>query len=200
MLRSVSSFIFARCAVLFYLVMRFFKEITIVKANPQAVFDFLVNIDRLYEVWHPIDHVFCRTLTRKLDREGCLFHFLEILGWFPFYLVVQVTSLDPNRYIEYRPIFPLSLLKLGFGYFQIEPISPEASRLTAYAEWGWRLPILATAFDVVSNLVVKEAVVKRHVREEGENLKSYVETRVGIGSSSAKRKLSGISDKFSALL
>ena len=151
-------------------------DVTIVNTDPKPIFDFLTHIDSLYKVWNPKDHAFCRTLFRRLDQKGCIFHFLEILGWFPLYLPTRITKIEPNRYIEYAPLFPLSLLNLGYGYFKIDRISPQQSKLIAYAQWGWNLPILGPLFDAFSNFCVNKETAIQHIREEGANLKRYVET------------------------
>lgn len=152
------------------------KEETIIDTSPQPIFDFLTHIDSLYKVWHPKDHVFCKTLFRTLDKTGCIFHFLEIIGWFPLYIPTKVTKIEPNRYIEYEPIFSLSFFKPGFAYFKIESISAQQSKLTAYVQWGWKSPVLSPLFDAVANLLIRKKVAEQHIREEGLNLKRYVET------------------------
>lgn len=145
------------------------KEETIINTSPKNIFNFLVNIDSLYKVWHPKDHVFCKVLFGQLSKKGCRLHFLEIIGGFPLYLTAKITEVRKDEYLEYVPAFPFSLLKTGKAYFRIEKISDTQSKLIASVEYGNRI------FDKIANLFVKTELVKKHIREEGENIRSYLE-------------------------
>jgi hypothetical protein len=152
-----------------------FKDETIINAPPERVFWFLTNIDKLYKEWHPKDHVFCHTLYKSLDQKGSIVHFFEWIGGFPLYLVALTTKVEKNHYIEYVPVFPLSLLKLGFGSFQIEKISEKESKLTAYVEGGYKLPVIGSALDWLVRKMISFEAIRRHMKEEGENIKKYLE-------------------------
>ena len=146
-------------------------EETIVDAPAKDVFNFLVNIDSLYKIWHPKDHIFCKVLSGSLSKKGCRFHFLEIIGGLPLYLVAKVTEVRENEYLEYVLAFPFSLLKTGKAYFQIEKISDNKSRLIAYVEYGNKF------LEKIANFLVKTPSVKKHIQEEGENVKKYLERK-----------------------
>jgi len=146
-------------------------EETIINIPAKNVFNFLVNIDSMYKIWHPKDHVFCNVLSGSLVKKGCRFHFLEIINGFPLYLVARITEVRENEYLEYVPSFPFSLLKTGKAYFKIEKISENQSRLIAYVEYGNQF------FDSIINFFVKTIAVKKHINEEGENLKRYLEQK-----------------------
>ena len=62
-------------------------------------------------------------------------------------------------------------LKTGKANFQIEKISDNQSRLIAYVEYGNKF------FDKVANFLVKTSAAKKHIQEEGENIKRYLEQR-----------------------
>jgi len=79
---------------------------TIIDVPAEDIFNFLVNIDSLYKIWHPKDHIFCRVLSGSLSKKGCRFHFFEIIGGFPLYLMAKVTEVRENEYLEYVPAFP----------------------------------------------------------------------------------------------
>ncbi len=147
------------------------KEETVINTPAKAIFDFLTNIDSLYKVWHPRDHVFCRVISGTLSKKGCRFHFLEMIGGFPLYLVAIITEVRENEYLEYVPAFPFSMLKTGKAYFQIEKISDNQSKLIAYAEYG------NNYFDKITNFLVKTSAAEKHIQEEGENMKTYLETQ-----------------------
>lgn len=146
-------------------------EETIVNVPAKDVFNFLVNIDSLYKVWHPKDHIFCRVLSGSLAKRGSRFHFLEIIGGFPLYLTAKIIDVREDEYLEYVPAFPFSLLKTGKAYFRVEKISDNQSRLIAYVEYGNKF------LDKIANFLVKTSFAKKHIREEGENLKNYLEQK-----------------------
>lgn len=150
------------------------KEQIIINKNPKNVFSFLTHIDSLYKVWHRKDHVFCKTISGTLSKKGCVFHFLEIIGGFPLYLVVKVTHLENNRDIVYKPIFPFSLLNLGWGYFRIDSITPNQSKLTAFVEYGFKTARL----DKIMSFFVKTSEIKKHIKEEGSYMKKYLEKHI----------------------
>lgn len=149
------------------------KEETFINAPAKSVFEFLTHIDLLYKTWHRNDHFFCKTISGTLSKKGCVFHFLERIGGFPLYLIAKVTDIKKNEYIEYKPASPFSLLKTGKGYFQIEKISDNKSRLIAYVEYGDKYGIL----DRLANIFIKPAVARKHIQEEGINLKIYLESQ-----------------------
>lgn len=146
-------------------------EQTTINAPAKDIFNFLVNIDSLYKIWHPKDHVFCRVLSGSLAKKGGRFHFLEIINGFPLYLTAKITEARENEYLEYVPAFPFSLLKTGKAYFKIQKISDGQSKLIAYAEYGNKF------FDKIANFLVKTSAAKKHIVEEGENLKKYLENQ-----------------------
>lgn len=149
------------------------KEETFINAPAKSVFGFLTHIDLLYKTWHPKDHVFCKTISGTLSKKGCVFHFLEVIGRFPIYSIVKVSELKSDEYIEYSPIFPFSLLRIGKGYFRIETLSKNKSKLIAYTEYGDKSGII----DRMANLVIKASDIRKHMREEGINLKIYLESQ-----------------------
>lgn len=150
------------------------KEETTINVPAITVYKFLINIDSLYKVWHPRDHIFCKTIFGSLSKKGCRFYFLEIIGGFPLFLTAKITEVRENEYLEYVPAFPLSLLKTGKAYFRIEKISDNQSRLIAYVEYGNKF------FDKIANFLVKTAAAKKHIKEEGENMKRYLENQKEI--------------------
>ena len=149
------------------------KEETFINAPAKSVFGFLTHIDLLYKTWHRKDHVFCKTISGTLSKKGCVFHFLERIGGFPLYLIAKVTEVKNNEYIEYVPVFPFSLFKTGKGYFRIEKISDDKSRLIAYVEYGDKSGFL----DRIANFFIKTSAARKHMREEGVNLKIYLESQ-----------------------
>ena len=157
-----------------------YRDETIINASPERVFWFLTNIDKLYKEWHMKDHVFCHTLFGSLDKKGSIIHFFEWVGGFPLYLIAQTSKMEKDHYIEYVPVFPLSLLRLGFGSFQIEKISDRESKLIAYVEAGYKLPVIGEALDWLVRKMISFEAIRRHMKEEGENIQKYLERKYGL--------------------
>lgn len=150
------------------------KEEVIVEVPSQNVYYFLTHIDELYKIWHPKHHVFCKTLYKNLTETGCVFHFLEIIGGVPLYLVVKVSLIKNNQYIEYKPIFPVSIFNLGAGYFYIEAISENKTKLTAVVEFGDRFGLL----EKICQVFLKTSTLRQHIKDEGSYLKRYLENPI----------------------
>jgi hypothetical protein len=85
------------------------REETVINTSPSPIFNFLTTIDKKYKIWHPKSHFFCKTIKGMLGQSGAVFHFLETLGVIPLYLIVKITKVQKKVYLEYKPIFPLSL-------------------------------------------------------------------------------------------
>jgi len=159
--------------------MIYFKDETIIKASPERVYYFLTHIDKLYKQWHPKDHVFLHAIYGAIDKMGSIVHFFEWINRFPLYLVVQTTKVEKNNYLEYGLVFPFSLLKLGMGSFKIEKISDEETKLIAYVEGGYNTPIIGPALDFLTRKAISFDAIRKHMKEEGENIKKYLENYTG---------------------
>ena len=86
-------------------------------------------------------------------------------------LKFRITKVVPNRTIEYRSVFPLSLLAPG-NKFLIEPRG--GNRCVFVAQGSLRLP--RWLFERLHKKHKgKIEATKRHMKEEGENLKRAVE-------------------------
>ena len=152
-----------------------FTDETIINASSDKVFYFLTHIDRLYKKWHSKDHIFCHALIGSLDRKGSMVHFFEWIGHFPLYLIAQISKVDKDHYIEYLPVFPFSLLRLGYGSFTIEKISNNEIKLVAYVEGGYNIPVIGSFLDFIVRKLISFDAIKKHMNEEGENIKRYLE-------------------------
>ena len=148
-------------------------EETIIGAPVEKVYKFMCNFDVLYKDWHPKSHIFCQTLYGSIDKPGSIVHFLEILGWLPLYLPVQITKVIPNQILEAEGIFPLSLLKLGRGGFYFKSVSKNKTKFTAYVHAGYN-GIFGNLLEKIIWSLVPKSLVLDHMREEGENIKKYL--------------------------
>ena len=93
-----------------------------VEATPEEVFEWLVERFKdkeSYQAWHP-DHVDIRWIKGGPLKEGSIVCADEYLHGVLHRLKFRIVKIVPNRRIEYRSLFPLSLLAPG-NTFVIEP-------------------------------------------------------------------------------
>ena len=86
-----------------------------VKAAPVEIYDFLVQCMKdkeAYKKWHP-EHVDIYWIKGKPLEEGSIFCAEEYLQENLHKLKFRITKNIPNRVIEYRPLFPLSIIATG---------------------------------------------------------------------------------------
>jgi hypothetical protein len=150
------------------------KKFTILfNATPEKVFEWLVQRFKdkaSYQAWHA-DHVDMRWIKGEPLKEGSIAYAEEYLHGVLHKLKFRITKIVPNRVIEYSALFPLSLLAPG-NRFLIEPKGEESCMFTATG--SLRLP--GWLFGKWNkNLMDKLEATKRHMKEEGENLKRAIE-------------------------
>ena len=143
-----------------------------IKAPPEKVFNFLRGLkdDESYKAWHP-DHVVLRWVEGGPFQEGSVLYFEEYLHGKLHKAKFICTKVIPNRLIEYRPPFPLSIF-FPQNQFAIESTSDGGCIFTA------TIKIRMGPFS--RKLSGKQIEgVKRHMKEEGENLKTALEKGKG---------------------
>ena len=95
-----------------------------VKASPEQIFDWLVQrmMDKEpYRAWHP-EHVDIRWIKGEPMKEGSVVEIEEYLHDKLHKLIFRVTKVDRPSLIEYRPLFPLSIIAAP-NRFLIESLS-----------------------------------------------------------------------------
>lgn len=144
-----------------------------VKAPPAKVFEFLVQCMKdkeAYKSWHP-EHVDIYWIKGQPLEEGSIFCAEEYLQGNLHKLKFRVSRVEPDRIIEYRPLFPLSIIASG-NMFNIEP--KEKGNCIFSAKGHIRFPLWLFKKIHKAHTGKLEASVK-HMKEEGENLKSALE-------------------------
>jgi len=144
------------------------KDSIVIKTTPEKIFDGLIKIfssQGYFKKWHK-DHVKCQWLKGKPFEEGSILYVEEYIHGELHKMKFLSTQLEPNRKIEYRLLFPMSVICLR-GSFTVEP-KGESCIFTATLtfRFGW----LFTKF--AKNNV---EAMKNHMREEGKNLKKIIE-------------------------
>jgi hypothetical protein len=144
-----------------------------VKAPPAEVFKFLVQCMKdkeAYLSWHP-EHVDIQWTKGQPFEEGSVFFIEEYLQGNLHKLKFRISKIEPNRMIEYRPLFPLSIIATG-NIFNIEPTGEGSCIFSAKGHIRFPLWIFKKMHKAHPG---KLEASKKHMKEEGENLKKILE-------------------------
>jgi len=145
-----------------------------VKAPPEKVFQWLtqrMKDKESYQAWHP-DHVDIRWIKGEPLQEGSIVYAKEYLHDDLHKLKFRITKIVPNRLIEYRCLFPLSIITSG-NKFLIEPKGRDGCIFTAMG--GLRIPRwLFVRMHKKHKHKIEDT--QQHMKEEGLNLKKALET------------------------
>ena len=138
-----------------------------IRTTPARVFRFFETMDRHYLDWHP-DHRLFRWEEGKGVEPGVVFYFEVVIGGKLMKKRVHFTRVEPDRHLEFTFTNRLLALILPRISFHVEP---EGDGVRFDAEIQIRTgPIGAwlnrREFDAV----------RKHMREEGENLKRILES------------------------
>jgi len=144
-----------------------------IKTTPDKIYNFLTSIvdDKSYKAWHKDDHVGFRFLKGKNWAEGSVIYAEEYIHGKLHKLKLKITKVVPNKKIEYAPVSRLLRIYFPKNEFVIEQ---QGDFCLFVASGTYRLGWIAKTF-------FKEAIkdglngVKKHMREEGENLKRILE-------------------------
>ena len=154
------------------------KESTAIKTTPGEIFDFFMHLDSNYREWHPEDHVLFYWVEGRPWEVGSISYAEEYLHGKLRKLKSRVTRIVPNRYIEYAPTSRLLRYYFPMGTFTIEP-KGDTSIFTATVSMrvGWIVKALFR--DKFENGL---SSVRKHMKEEGENLKNILESQQPAGT------------------
>jgi hypothetical protein len=149
--------------------MREFRDSIEVNAPAGVVFGWLSQ--RLmdaesYKAWHP-DHVDIRWIKGRPLRDGSVAYAEEYLHGRLHKMKFRITKIVPDRLIEYRALFPFSLMS-PCNKFIVEPKSDSSCTFIATG-------ILKLPEWLCKKHEDKIEAVLRHMKKEGENLKKALE-------------------------
>ena len=146
------------------------KDSIEVKAPPERVFEWLVQRfdgKEAYQAWHP-DHVDIRWVKGESLQEGSIVYAEEYLHGRLHKLRFIITKVVPNKEVEYRALFPLSIFAPKNSFF----IEPKGEKSCIFTATGY-----LRAGPLFKKLGKHQLeATERHMREEGENLKRLLET------------------------
>jgi hypothetical protein len=146
-----------------------------IRATPEKVFNFFLQIvdDASYRTWHPADHVGLRWIRGNPYEEGSVVCAEEYLHGKLHKLKFRISKIVPNREMEYVPLSPLLRIFFSKNRFEIEP-SGDGCIFTA--EVHLRIGRIAKAL-AKRKFEVGLSSLRKHMKEEGENLKRILEKR-----------------------
>jgi hypothetical protein len=152
------------------------RDTITIQTTPERIFKWLESLPQEYCAWHP-DHVACRVVRGSLLQPGCEIECQEYLHGQLHILRLCLTRVDPGKRMEYE------IPGLGKGAFEV---IPEDSEVEFVAELGVGsdFPIVGSLVDVVLRALLSRRLeaMKRHMREEGQNLKKILESSWRAGS------------------
>jgi hypothetical protein len=144
-----------------------------IKTTPEKIFSFLTNLvdDESYRAWHPDDHVSLRWIEGQPCDEGSVVHAEEYIHGKLHKLKFVVTKIVPNEEIEYAPVSRFLRRYFPKNTFTIEQ-KEDTCVFTATGTYrvGWLVRTFAK-----KRLERGLSSVRKHIKEEGENLKRILE-------------------------
>lgn len=158
--------------------MAFFEEVVLrdsieIKTTAEKIFNFLTGIvnDESYRAWHQEDHVSFKWLKGNPWTEGSILYAEEFIHGKLHKLKFEIIKIVPDRRIEYAPISRFVRKFFPKNEFIIEP-NGECCRFIASGTY--RVGKIGKIF---FNKAIEKGLssVRKHMKEEGENLKSILE-------------------------
>jgi len=161
--------------------MRLLEEVILtesveIKTTPEKIFDFFSGVvdDESYRAWHPDDHVALRWIKGRPCEEGSVVYAEEYVHGKLHKLKFVITKVIPNRRIEFAPLSRFLRIYFPKNIFAIEQ-EGDMCVFTASAclRVGWLVKTFAAG-----KLKRGLSSVRKHMKEEGENLKRILEAEV----------------------
>ena len=144
-----------------------------IKTTPEKIFNFITSLvdDDSYRAWHPDDHVTMRWIKGSPWQEGSVVYAEEHVQGKLYKLKFTVTKVVPNERIEYAPTSKFLRIYFPKNEFIIEQ-KGDTCLFIASVNYriGW---IVKTFFKKALDKVLFGT--KKHMKEEGENLKEILE-------------------------
>ena len=147
-----------------------------IRTTPEKIFDFFSHLvdDESYRAWHHDDHVALRWIKGQPWEEGCVVYAEEYIHGELHKLKFVITKVIPNRRIEFAPLSRLLRIYFPKNTFAIEPKEDICVfTATGCLRVGWLVKTFAK-----DKLNRGLSSVRKHMKEEGENLKRILESEI----------------------
>jgi len=144
-----------------------------IRTTPEKIFAFLrhLHLEENYRAWHPQDHQLMRWVKGEPWEEGSVAYAEQYAHGKLHKLKYIVTKVVPDREIEFSPRFWLWRIYFPKNTFSVESRGEICTfTATAHMRVGWLMKKLAR-----KKLDAALESARKHMREEGENLKKLLE-------------------------
>ncbi len=147
------------------------KDSIEIKTTPEKIWEFFTNLEQNYKTWHLEEHILFHWTKGKPMEEGSTFYAEEFVHGKLRKLKGTIDEVVPNRKIVFKFSFPVSLISPKHEW-RIEPKGSN-SVFTAMLDVRWE----GFYRKIMGNKGMDDliAVGKKHMKEEGENLKKILE-------------------------
>ncbi|MCW4032845.1 MAG: hypothetical protein NWF08_05580 [Candidatus Bathyarchaeota archaeon] len=145
------------------------KDSIEIKTTPEKIFNFFFHIEENYRAWHPQDHVKFSWIKGKPMEEGSVGFFEEYLHGKIHKMSAKYTRILPNKEVEFKVTNPIWRIFYPKGLMTIEQ---KGDHCIFTAINYFRLGPLSSKSKFLKN---RFKAVKKHMKEEGENLKKILE-------------------------
>jgi hypothetical protein len=155
--------------------MPIFKEVIIrdsigIATTPERIWDFFYHLDTNYRIWHPDDHILFKWVRGKPMGIGSEIYAEETMDGHFVKLKSTVIESVPNKKIVFKNHFPTSFITPRIEW-RMEAKGPKTVfTAITYNRIGWLFRTFAK--NRVDHII---KIAKKHMREEGENLKRILE-------------------------
>jgi hypothetical protein len=146
-----------------------------IQTTPRHLFAWLERMPQEYLSWHP-DHVSCRVIQGSILEVSSEIECREYLHGKLHTVRFRMTKIIPDRRIEFN------VKGMGRGAFEAQIVG-ENVRFIAELDIGSEIPILGFLFDRLFSRLFNRRIaeMRQHMAEEGENLKTILETAFSAG-------------------
>lgn len=146
-----------------------FKDTIEINTTPEAIWDFFMKLEENYISWHPEDHVVFKWEGTPME-SGTKWYAEEIAHDHHFKFKGVIGEVIPNQKIVFKYAFPMSIVAPKFEWLIEQKNDVTLFTAISYLRAG----------DLFYKLSKKEMDwkvegVKKHTKEEGENLKRILE-------------------------
>jgi len=150
------------------------KDSIEIKTSPEKIWEFFVNLEQNYKAWHPEDHIIFKWTKGAPMEVGSTFYAEEYAMGKVKAGKGTIDEVIPNRKIVFKYPFPVSLVSPGFEW-HIEPKGSTSVFTAISYVRAERIMRILIKFSEYKNMETLIEVGKKHVKEEGENLKKILE-------------------------
>jgi hypothetical protein len=141
-----------------------------INTSSEKIWDFLINIDKNYSIWHPKDHILFRWTKGAPFETGSTFYAEQFMVGEKVNYNGKITESLPGEKITMKFSFPLSLIT-----DKIEMIIENHDTYSTFKH------ITYMKFRFLSRTIFRKQNIRMlndmdaHIRTEGENMKTILE-------------------------